>query len=63
MMPTLHLSKSMIEDYVAKFSQFGPWDQVILLNRLKELMRENDFFPEKQNDEKNSDDVDQHQTL
>jgi len=50
-MPTLHLSESMIEDYIAKFAQFGPRDQVILLNRLTESVQKNatvpDSIPEK----------------
>ena len=45
MMPTLHLSESMIEDYIAKFAQFGPRDQVILLNRLRESVKEKNTLP------------------
>jgi len=44
-MPTLHLSESMIEDYIAKFAQFGPRDQVILLNRLRESVKEKNTLP------------------
>jgi len=50
-MPTLHLSDSLLDGYVALFDQLGPRDQTTLLNRLKESIKENDTtlknFPEK----------------
>ena len=40
-MPTLHLSDSLLDGYVALFDQLGPRDQTILLNRLTESKKEN----------------------
>ena len=44
-MSTLHLSDSLIEDYVTKFAQLGRKDQVILLNKLMKSAKENDTLP------------------
>ena len=40
-MPTLHLSDSLLDGYVALFDQLGTRDQTILLNRLTESIKEN----------------------
>ena len=40
-MPTLHLSDSLLDGYVALFDQLEPQDQTILLNKLTELMKKN----------------------
>ena len=40
-MSTLHISESLIDDYVARFAQLAPRDQTILLNRLTETIKEN----------------------
>ena len=62
-MPTLHLSDSLLDDYVALFAQMGLRDQAILLNRLRELMRENAAASEKQNGNENRADAKQRQAL
>ena len=38
-MPTLHLSDSLLDGYIALFDQLEPQDQTILLNRLTELIK------------------------
>ena len=45
-MPTLHLSDSLLDGYVALFAQMGLRDQAILLNRLVESIKENIVIPE-----------------
>ena len=44
-MPTLHLSDTLLDGYVALFAQLEPRDQTILLNRLAKSVQENDNTP------------------
>ncbi|MCL2624154.1 MAG: hypothetical protein FWD31_10865, partial [Planctomycetaceae bacterium] len=39
-MSTLHLSDTLLNGYVALFTQLGPQDQTILLNKLTESIKE-----------------------
>ena len=44
-MPTLHLSDSLLNDYIAKFAQMELRDQTILLTKLVESIKENIVIP------------------
>jgi hypothetical protein len=45
-MSTLHLSDTLLDGYVALFTQLGPQDQAILLNKLTESMKTDVTVPE-----------------
>ena len=45
-MATLHLSDSLLDVYIGLFTQLVPKDQTILLNKLKETIKESSTLPE-----------------
>ena len=62
-MSTLQLSDALVAEMVATIVRLAPRDQTILLNRLREMIKENVVTPEKQDGEESRVDVEQRQTL
>ena len=44
-MSTLQLPDALIDDYITRFLQLEPQVQTIILNKLTESVKENDFVP------------------